>query len=106
MKVRPPLEEVAVWTWRAILAFGIAWELRGLVRRGAGDTLSELVVHRAADYVWFHGALLGFMFWLLFHWQLIGDPRDGLRLNGLTAVLIFVTGGILAVQIQRILGLR
>jgi hypothetical protein len=52
---------------RCLGAFGIAWESRPLLRRDAGDTLSELVTTRMAEYVWLHGAILGFLVWLLFH---------------------------------------
>lgn len=100
----PILLPWAVFVWRVILGIGLAFELWNAFDNEAGDTLSELVVVRMAQFPWFHGAITGLLLWLLIHWQALGDPSRGMALIGAPWIVGFMAVSVAVVYALHAVG--
>lgn len=66
------LDLVSLIGWAVIFGAGTAWEFRGILRKGKGDTLSETVwrlLRSAPVWRWLVGAFFG---WLIVHFVFFG----------------------------------
>lgn len=66
------LDLPSVIGWCVILAAMGAWEVRGLMRKRKGDTLSELTWAVLAKAMVLRFLVLGFLLWLSVHFFFLG----------------------------------